>query len=294
MCFFFKKKTSTKSEDKVTKIVEYLKQKTEMAAYKLVAVDETPGLLSSKLGGTPYWDPKEEFPVDSQGNKMQLLAQLNFTEAKLNDDRLPKEGILQFFIKTTGTDYGMDTSAPTEQTGFKVIYHKNIDSSITEEQITQLGLPQGYGDSSTPVSEPVLLKFEPAQAMVRTTTLEFEQLFAEAVKATLKMDIEEDYESFLDGEDFDKGNRHSDQLFRLVEDPASWCLGYPAFCQGDPRGLFRELPQGYFNTLLLQIDSTKTNEKVMFGDTGICQFMINDKDLKNLDFTKVFYNWDCY
>ncbi|ETJ18863.1 hypothetical protein Q604_UNBC18576G0001, partial [human gut metagenome] len=31
-----------------------------------------------------------------------------------------------------------------------------------------------------------------------------------------------------------------------------------------------------------------------WGDGGVCNFFINKDKLKNLDFSDVLYNWDCY
>ena len=69
-------------------------------------------------------------------------------------------------------------------------------------------------------------------------------------------------------------------------------LGYPSFCQEDPRGNI------YFNykkydTVLLQIDSEDENV-AMWGDVGQCTFFINKKDLINKKFTDVLFNFDCH
>ena len=36
------------------------------------------------------------------------------------------------------------------------------------------------------------------------------------------------------------------------------------------------------------------NGYIMWGDSGVCNFFINKDKLKNLDFSDVLYNWDCY
>ncbi len=46
-----------------------------------------------------------------------------------------------------------------------------------------------------------------------------------------------------------------------------------------------------YNTLLLQIDSCK---EFTWGDNGQGNIFINSKDLKNLNFDKVLWNFDCY
>lgn len=66
--------------------------------------------------------------------------------------------------------------------------------------------------------------------------------------------------------------------------------GYPAFTQWDPRK-----EDTKYDFLLLQLDSEFGNgdEKIMWGDAGICGFFINRQRLRDLDFDDVIYNWDC-
>lgn len=35
-------------------------------------------IFDSKFGEIPYWDFSKEFPTDSKGEKLKLLAQINF------------------------------------------------------------------------------------------------------------------------------------------------------------------------------------------------------------------------
>lgn len=42
--------------------------------------------------------------------------------------------------------------------------------------------------------------------------------------------------------------------------------------------------------LLFQLD---TVEDIMWGDSGVANFFISRDALKNKDFSKVYYNWDC-
>ena len=67
--------------------------------------------------------------------------------------------------------------------------------------------------------------------------------------------------------------------------------GYPAFTQEDPR----EEDTSY-DFLMLQLDSEfgDGKDRILWGDAGICNFFINSEKLKNLDFSDVIYNWDCY
>ncbi|SUC47704.1 Domain of uncharacterised function (DUF1963) [Providencia stuartii] len=65
--------------------------------------------------------------------------------------------------------------------------------------------------------------------------------------------------------------------------------GYPFFTQTDPREYRKEI-QDY--VLLLQIDSDYETG-ILWGDIGVGNFFIHPEDLKNKDFSKVVYNWDC-
>lgn len=42
--------------------------------------------------------------------------------------------------------------------------------------------------------------------------------------------------------------------------------------------------------LLLQID---TDDEIMWGDSGVGNFVIHPDDLAKRDFSKVYYTWDC-
>ena len=64
-------------------------------------------------------------------------------------------------------------------------------------------------------------------------------------------------------------------------------LGYPFFTQYDPRDTKTK-----YNTLLFQLDSD--NKNIMWGDFGVGNFFINNKDLENLNFSNVYFTWDCY
>ena len=83
--------------------------------------------------------------------------------------------------------------------------------------------------------------------------------------------------------------------FCVSEDYAHHQLGgFPNFTQSDIR---RE-----GDVLLFQMDSEMGNGEdgksksweILWGDCGIANFFLSRADLKNLDFSNVIYNWDCY
>lgn len=144
-------KPKPEPSEKAKAIVAEVKRRTAAPCWKLTLQPEgTCGLLDSKVGGLPYWDPALPYPTDSQGNKMTLLAQLNFAQLG-TEDPLPRAGMLQFFI---GQDdgFGIDFDQPDRQKNFRVVYHPEPDLALTLEQIQALKLPTHVeADLCTPV-----------------------------------------------------------------------------------------------------------------------------------------------
>ena len=63
--------------------------------------------------------------------------------------------------------------------------------------------------------------------------------------------------------------------------------GYAEFTQEDPRST--EDPM----ELLFQLD-TDSNIGCRWGDMGVANFFIRPEDLQKRDFSRIFFNWDCY
>lgn len=114
----------------------------------------------------------------------------------------------------------------------------------------------------------------------------FEQAFAEALKEVTGEELsEQGFYNYLDEND-------RDYLYDELCNSRHWILGYPYFTQGDPRE-YRD--DNYYDTLLFQMDSEMQEKRdyVLWGDCGVANFFINREALKNPDFSKVMYNWDC-
>ncbi|MBQ9227395.1 MAG: DUF1963 domain-containing protein [Eubacterium sp.] len=89
------------------------------------------------------------------------------------------------------------------------------------------------------------------------------------------------------------------RLERMTEETAAdghKLFGTPAFCQGDPRQQLSAEAAADYDTLLLQLDSDFNGGKplVLWGDSGAAHYFINSDALKNCDFSKVLFYWDCY
>lgn len=84
-----------------------------------------------------------------------------------------------------------------------------------------------------------------------------------------------------------------DNMVEELGNENHWLLGYPYFTQSDPREY--EEKYRYYDTLLFQMDSDYGEEEddILWGDAGVANFFMNREDLKNRNFDKVLYNWDC-
>lgn len=273
-------------------VVEEVKKRTGQTAYSIVLnKDKEPDIFDSKFGGTPYWDMTKEYPVGSEGEKMLLLAQLNFDKLK-TDDRFPDKGMLQFFISMDDM-YGWDDEESDVQKDFRVIYHENIDYSMEKDKIMELGIPcctdSEMKKSDTPIHKEVVIDVQKTESYM-FNNYDFPKMYHQIIKEKFDYECLEDelLYDLLQDDDFEKV---ADELSK----PGSQMFGYPFFTQYDPRENNEEYQR--YDTLLLQIDTTINDDNgeyyVMWGDSGVGNFFINSEDLKNRDFSKILYNWDC-
>ena len=278
-------KPKPEPSEKAKAIVAEVKRRTAAPCWKLTLQPEGPcGLLDSKVGGLPYWDPALPYPTDSQGNKMTLLAQLNFAQLG-TEAPLPAQGLLQFFI---GQDdvFGIDFDQPDRQKNFRVVYHPEPDPALTLEQIQTLKLPTHVeADLCTPVIREAAFIAEKTMGYMGPGDCRFEAPFREAVRAVTGEDIGEKNEYQY----FDRADR--DYFYDQLSTAGHRLLGYPFFTQYDPRE-----PEGPYDTLLFQLDSDMAEDRkdlVLWGDCGVGNFFINREDLLCRDFSRILYNWDC-
>ena len=278
-------KPKPEPSEKARAIVDEVKRRTAAPCWRLTLHPEGPcGLLDSKIGGLPYWDLDLPYPVDSQGNQMTLLAQLNFAQLGTGDP-LPRAGMLQFFI---GQDdaFGIDYDEPDRQKNFRVVYHPEPDPALTLEQIQSLELPTHVeADLCTPVIREAAFTAEKTVGYMGPGDCRFDALFREVVQAVTGEDIGDKHEyQYFDGAD-------RDYLYDQLSAAGHRLLGYPFFTQYDPRE-----PEGPYDTLLFQLDSDMADDRhdlVLWGDCGVGNFFINGEDLLRRDFSRILYNWDC-
>lgn len=223
-------------------------------------------LTSSKIGGTPYWPANMEYPLDSEGKSMRLLAQINFSEVPQLDE-YPDSGILQFFIKAEDDVCGMDFDNLISQKGSRVIYHDSIDVESMVSDFEQYNIAQ---HEWFPALHECKLEFSLLEEAVPQEDYKFVSYFGD-----------ESYQLFSSDECEEYYNKFSSTGHKIG--------GYAYFTQGDPR-MDDEYKE--YEYLLFQLDSDDSIE-MMWGDVGVANFFITKEDLRRRDFSKVLYTWDC-
>lgn len=272
------------STETVKSITEKIRKNTLKEVIKIKTLNEKTSIFESKFGGIPYLPKEKEIPVNEDGKQLKLLAQFNLGDIP-NNNILPNRGMLQFFVFPDDL-YGMDFDNQANQEGFRVVYHSEIDSSVDEEDVISrvTNYVMDGEDLFFPIEEEYKLEFSIAEEGLSVNDYRFEKLFVEEYnKKFLNNTISKLYD--LDNEDFN-------MLFEESDASGHKIGGYPFFTQEDPRS-YKDIKE--FDTLLIQIDSDyRKDTEIMWGDSGVCNFFINEEDLKNEDFNKALYNWDCY
>lgn len=261
-----------------------------------VSVCEDLDVFACKMGGMPYLPKTMPWPMgegDYAGKPLRLLAQLNFAQLPLLPD-FPTKGILQFYIADADDFmYGMKYEENYCQDGFRVLYHADVlDDPAQLWQAADAPTFAADCDNfpfegtfrlqpKTPVDCPATPQdFRYQRELLRlfnaaagTTATQFYELYNLPEDCTLA----DDFFAVL-GERYET---HSNERT---------CIGgYPSFTQDDPR-------DDDADVLLFQSASfydRETEAEIMWGDMGIANFFISRADLQRLDFSRVFYTWDC-
>lgn len=207
----------------------------------------------SKLGGCPYLKNSEDYPTDQVGKPMLFLAQINLADIG-GLDGLPKKGLLQFFVANDDM-FGLEDP----------ILVKYIEDY--EENEGQLVKKHPYENEeynrNLPFSHSGKMYFRSREMPMSSSLDLFREIF-------MKKLSEVEYEKLSD-DCYSSDSRIG---------------GYPYFVQNDYIGFDDD------DFLLLQLDIDEECG-IMFGDSGNCVFSIPKDALKNRDFSKVVYDWQC-
>ena len=280
--------------NEIKKVVLDILEKNKKPMIKISLSDDKPNLFQSKFGGLPYLPKDREVPKNKENEQLTLLAQINIEELPENNIYPMKEGILQFWILNDdilGLDY--DTHLGD---GFKVVYYKEIDKSVTEEEVLEKYKPYKDEDSYFPIEGEFSLSFKLTDGYFSDSNDDFREIVDREMKKFYD-ENKEKYSNIL--KIYDKENQlnyweiwdileEDKEIGEKLFEAGHKIGGFPNFTQSDIREV------GDYEILLLQIDSEETEKnEIIWGDCGIANFFIREKDLKELNFDRAIYNWDC-
>jgi uncharacterized protein YwqG len=206
--------------------------------------------------GRPWLPKNTEYPRDKKGQPMLLLAQINFAEIpKLPD--FPEKGILQFFISPT--DW-------TEMKDYKILFWE--DPSVETVLTTDFSFLKDDLLVESPITLPHALCFDLVETYGSPQDVRTQNILP------------------ILGSD-EITDEQEDAIYKLFDGTGHKIGGYAFFTQEDPR--YKDTNKN--DVLLLQIDS---DTHIRFGDSGVANFFIPKDALLKKDFSKAWFNWDCY
>ena len=271
----------------INKVIEKMKNDNTRECINItLEVNEDLGIFDSKFGGIPYIANESDVPKDSNDTQLALLAQINCAELPEND-LYPKDGLLQFWI-SRNDNFGLNNKED-----YRVIYIKDIDTSITKEDILNKYnfLNEDNNEEYSPFNKKntsFALKFEKGISTITPNDFLFEELALQTVQELFPDERVADLYNDLEKDVFDT-------LFKAFKGVNHAIGAYPTFTQWDPRNPDEADAYG---VTLLQVESKWNNDsndaEIMWGDSGVANFFINKEKLENLDFDDVLFNWDCF
>ena len=279
--------------EKARCIGQEIKSRTSAPCIRLTIVPQhKPSLTGTKLGGLPYWDGTSDYPTDATGNKMVLLAQFNLAQLP-HDSRLPRTGLLQFFRADNEGDDTRLAHVTDKQANFRIVWHKQVDTGITPQQVETMGVPVCRHSGRGPLWGELVLS--PAAGSSYTQGLsdpsgKFEEAFSDVLTSVFNERPSSPYDYFAYFESLNTLNG------QLADECPFQLFGHPTFMQYDPR-IGNESYERY-DTLLLQIptieapDGEKGEYAALWGNGGMVHFFINSADLARKDFSRAMFHWD--
>jgi len=258
--------------------VQTLLEENTLPSIKIRLLDEKPtSIEQSKFGGVPYWPKDKTYPRGTNGKLLTFIAQINFAEVPGLLEHYPKKGLLQFFV---GNDdvWGLEflsNKNPLEaylnkaQKDFAVVYHADTQGAVEdfEQEISE-----SFKSNMSPYSGESAIGFSKVEDVASPVDYRFDKIIQPFGRLNDELE-EHAYES-------------------LMKTPDHKIGGFASFTQEDPRGYYAPDEEWL---LLFQMDTdSNSNIDIMWGDAGIANFFIRPDDLKSLDFSKVWYNWDCH
>lgn len=119
----------------------------------------------SHFGGTPYIPKGMEYPRNSDGSPLYLLAQINFIDVP-HLEHFPESGFLQFYISDKNGYGVLDDS-------YKVVYIPHTRNYDNQSDLNFLNTPENF-----PVQHPYLLSFSLSRKPLPVLNNNFTEVFS--------------------------------------------------------------------------------------------------------------------
>jgi uncharacterized protein YwqG len=233
-------------------------------------------LKKSKFWWKWYFPKNMDFPKNSKWDYLMLLAQFNFSEIPKMKN-YPEAGILQFYIDWADSSLWFNDVEKLKQDNFRIIYHENI----MEDFITDFSFLDKYDFSeNSPFLfewkyDEFLLEFKKKKEKITISDYRYYNL----IKDNISKEISKEISEFI-----------YDEIFDILsdEDVKHKIWWYADSAQDDARDNYFKIENIYNYELLFQI---KWDDDMKLYDNGFMNFFIQEKDLKNKDFSKVLFDW---
>lgn len=214
-------------------------------------------IWESNFGGIPYIPMDMEYPRNTSGEPLYLLAQINFIDMPFLKP-FPRDGLLQFYVDKNVCDN-------SDACEHKVLYIPHPEHYNNHLDLHFIENPQDF-----PIQCPHRLTYCFNKKPISSLNPCFEKVFSKYLT---------------------ENNEQSDDFYdlysELINDFNSHQIGgYSSFIQEAPNFIKEDIENF---EVLLQINS---DTHITFGDSGIATFFIRREDLASMDFSKVIFYWD--
>lgn len=258
----------------VKHVMEVFQKKTQRESISILLNTNEVQIWDSKFGGIPYIPRKQAIPTNKDGQCYRFLAQIRMDDLPKQQIGFPHEGMLQFWLANDEL-FGLDGD-------YEVIYYSDIDETVTQEDIKNKNFIIDEDDTFFPIQDEFGLSFILEMEAMTIADYQFDETF---IKIWNEEYPQIALETYMDLED-----SQVDMIYDVFSECGHRMGGYPYFTQSD----MRENDMQDYQVLLLQIDTDEVEGKeIIWGDCGVANFFMTQKDLENLDFSKVFFTWDC-
>lgn len=260
-----------------------LEELEKQYAVHFVLKERTSSVFESKIGGIPYFPSDASIPLDSCGNQLRFLMQINCSDVK-GIEFFPKHGMIQFWISSDDC-WGM---CDKNDKGYRVIYYDTISENITEPPIAEFN---DWDREFFPLKGEFGVEFIESEEDTPKDSIKYQKTFCKYFNEISGENIDDPYDlkfklnlpfGVLNAAVYEGNSAHGHKIG-----------GSSDFCQYDPRETEEQQEKYNFQLLQMSSDFGANHANIMWGDGGICHFFINSEKLKNCDFSDILYYCDC-